>query len=97
LEPRAKQMLERVAEPLVILENESYRQLCRLFQGATTGEEVLRGIEPGTVEFATRAYGVACWSLLRGEEREARAMFQKIADTGPRNAFGCIAAEMELQ
>jgi tetratricopeptide (TPR) repeat protein len=97
LETRAQQMLERVVEPLVILENESYRQLCRLFQGMTTGEEALRNIEPGTVEFATRAYGVACWNLLRGEEREAHALFRRIADTGPRNAFGCIAAEMELQ
>jgi len=96
LDERAKEVVGRVREPLTILENESYRDLCFLFRGERSAEDVLRGIAPGTTDFATRGYGVGCWHLLRAEREAARALFEQIVATGPKNAFGCIAAEMEL-
>ncbi len=96
-ENEAQGLLGDLNEPLTILENESYRQLCLLFRGERTPEQVLGDFQPGTTEFATRGYGVACWQKLRGHEREARELLSRIVGHGPRNAFGCIAAEVDLK
>lgn len=93
---QGKVLLEAVARPMQVIENESYQLLCLMFRGERTGEQVLLDVKPGTTEFATRGYGIACWQRLRGDENAARELLQRIVSSGPRNAFGCIAAEVDL-
>ena len=95
-EAPAGELLDVIARPMKILENESYYQLCLLFRGERTPDQLLQGVKPGSTEFATRGYGIACWWRLRGDERMARELLQQIVASGPRNAFGAIAAEVEL-
>ena len=92
----ARTVLQPVREPLKILENESYRDLCFLLKGELAAENVLGGATPGSTEFATRGYGVACALLLRGDRQAARELFLRIVEAGPKSAFGAIAAEVEL-
>jgi hypothetical protein len=48
------------------------------------------------VDLATYGYGVANWHLYSGEPGRAREIFEKVV-AGPQwNAFGYIAAEVEL-
>lgn len=93
---RARSVLEDLREPLTILENESYRDLCFLLRGERTIEQVMEGVEPGSTEFATRGYGVGATLLLRGQHDAAREWFERVVASGPRNAFGTIAAEAFL-
>jgi tetratricopeptide (TPR) repeat protein len=64
----SSELLAPIHRSMVILENQSYLELCLLLKGESTPESVLLGIESGSTEFATRAYGVACWctATLRG-------------------------------
>ena len=93
---QASELLQAIHEPLKILENESYRQLCSLLRGDLTGEQLLQGVVPGTTDFATRAYGLACWNQFNGHERATLELLERIVAGGPPNAFGTIAAEADL-
>lgn len=93
---QAGALLQRIEGPMTILENESYHQLCLLLKGERAPDQLLRGVTPGTTEHATRAFGVACWHRFRGEQRRAMELLELVAANGPRNAFGCIAAEADL-
>jgi len=93
---QARALLERIEGPMKILENESYHQLCLLLKGERAPDQLLRGVSLGTTDHATRAYGVACWHRFRGEQRRTEEWLELVAANGPRNAFGCIAAEADL-
>lgn len=93
---RARALLEELREPLTILENDSYRDLCFLLRDDLEIGDVMDGVEPGTTEFATRGYGVGAALLLRGQHDAAREWFERVVAAGPRNAFGTIAAEAYL-
>jgi len=92
----AEALIGGLRSPLKVVENESYQLLCLLFRGERTPEQVLEGRQPGSIDFATLAYGIACWQRFRGDERAARELLEKIVASGPRNAFGFIAAEVDL-
>ena len=96
-EAQARELLDRIEGPMTILENESYHQLCLLLKGERASDQVLRGVALGTTDHATRAYGVACWYRFRGEDRRSKELLDLIVVNGPRNAFGCIAAEADLK
>jgi hypothetical protein len=92
----SSELLAPIHRSMVILENQSYLELCLLLKGESTPDSVLLGIESGSTEFATRAYGVACWHRLRGEESAAQGLLLRIIAEGPANSFGCIAAEADV-
>lgn len=93
----ARAVLETTRKPMHVIENESYLLLCQLFYGDKSADDVLRDIKPGTTEFATRGYGVACWKRQGGDRQGADDLLAQIVATGPRNAFGAIAAEADLK
>lgn len=80
-----------------IIENDSYRQLLRLFRGDSEALELLDDVEVGSLGGATLAYGVAMHHLLGGREAEARALMGRILDEPEQwPAFGYMAAEAEV-
>jgi tetratricopeptide (TPR) repeat protein len=78
-----------------ILENHAYYALVQRFQGEVAGD-LLEGLAPEDVAYATTAYGLAAWALCAGRKDEAFAQFRKIVAGTNWAAFGTIAAEAEL-
>lgn len=81
---------------LEVLENFAYWELLRFDAGQLTESELLRGHAPGSVEHATRVYGLAARLHLRGEESQALELLRTIVAQDAAAAFGTIAAEAML-
>ena len=97
----AAAVLEPIHEDMELLENFGYHELCLLFRGQRTRDQVLGstgdGVHTQGVASATIAYGASMHAWFEGEEDEARRLWRSILDTpGATDAFGRIAAEAEL-
>lgn len=93
----AQEVLEPINDGLDVIENGAYLDLLLLFGGERNPEELLgEAGEPGSLGFATLAYGVGVWHLVHGREGEATALFERIVAAGQWPAFGHLAAEAEL-
>jgi len=92
----AAQVLAPIRPTMNILENEGYHALLLHFRGEISREELLKGVVPGTTEFATRAYGAGRKARIDGDGDAAQILFAEVVKTGPMAAFGCIAAEVEI-
>lgn len=79
-----------------LLENHAYRDLLRHFRGELDEVTLMAGVEAGSIEHATRAYGAAVLRLVSGDEAGARERLAAIVAHDPPAAFGSIAAEAEL-
>ena len=96
-EAEARAYLDGLDLSVEVLENQSYRDLLRVFRGELTELQLLGGtVTPFTTEFPTRVYGLALKRLFDGDVDGARARLQVAVDWGPVPAFGRIAAEAEL-
>ncbi len=90
------------AAPLdaLLLENDGYQDLLRLFAAGPdareTAAELLARHPPGSVGAVTLSYGVGAWHLLSGRRDEATKLFRHVADGDGWAGFGFIAAEAEL-
>ena len=77
-----------------VIESGSYLDLLRLYASEGEGEGAP---DPGSLEGATRGYGIGNWKLYNGDTEGALEVFRTIV--GARNqwgAFGYIAAEADL-
>ena len=91
----AAALLAPITAGLDIIEDEAYRSRLLMYKGEKRPEELLGG-NASPLDVATYGYGVANWYLYNGQPAPAREILQKIV-AGPQwNAFGYIAAEVEL-
>jgi tetratricopeptide (TPR) repeat protein len=91
----AAAVLAPITPRLEVLENKAYWNRLLMYKGEKKPEELL-GPKDDPVDLATYGYGVANWHLYNGEMGRAREIFEKVV-AGPQwNAFGYIAAEVEL-
>jgi tetratricopeptide (TPR) repeat protein len=91
----AAAVLAPITTELEVLENKAYWTRLLMYKREKTPEELL-GPRDDPVDLATYGYGVANWHLYNGEPGRAREIFEKVV-AGPQwNAFGYIAAEVEL-
>jgi tetratricopeptide (TPR) repeat protein len=92
----AARILAGVTPELPLLENHAYHALLLHFAGERGTDDVMRDVEPGSVDHATRAYGLASAALFAGApDAEVDARLRDALATGAWAAFGCIAAEAE--
>lgn len=97
----ALEVLERVSADMDLVENFAYQELLLMYKGERTPEEVLEsdaapGPVGGSVDDATRGYGVGAWYLVEGERKKAVKSFKRVVGGKAWPAFGHIAAEAEL-
>jgi tetratricopeptide (TPR) repeat protein len=93
----ARGVLAPIRADMEILENRAYHELLLAFRSERTADQILDGHPPGSVEHATRAYGVGLLHLAAGRRAEASAAWRSILAGGdPPAAFGFLAAEAEL-
>lgn len=90
--------LERIDDDLEIIENDGYYDLLRAFASGAGAEALLAAAEAdrSAVSYPTTAYGAGAWSLVTGDEAQARRIFEEILGSPAVAAFGFIAAEAEL-
>jgi len=95
----AKKLLERITDQMTIVENDSYFNRLKMYQGKLKPEEVLLvsdGLEDADLSLATQGYGVGNWYLYNGDPAKAKEIFEKVTIGNYFSAFGFIAAEAEL-
>ncbi len=93
----AADVIAPITADMEILENTAYHALILFYKGEISESEVLEGIDPETVQYPTRAYGLGNHRLWNGDVDGAREIFQRIVDGDVWAAFGYIAAETELR
>ncbi len=95
----AKKVLAKITDDMKIIENDSYYNRLKMYQGKLKPEEVLivsDGVEDADLSLATQGYGVGNWYLYNGDAAKAKEIFQKVTDGKHFASFGFIAAETEL-
>jgi len=96
----ADAVLRELPAEMQIIENDSYRDLLRVFEGKLRADSVLAAAElsggRSSVSYVTTGYGIATWRLLNGRRGEATDVYRKIVQGSQWPAFGYIAAEAEL-
>jgi hypothetical protein len=81
-----------------VIENHAYHSLALFYKGELSETDLTGSEEPSaTPSNVAIAYGLGNWYLYNGDEDRARAIFEKITETGAGwGGFGYIAAEAEL-
>lgn len=94
----AAELLLQFGRAMNLIENDTYRDLLRMYRGDIPTDSVLTSGPSGemSVTDATAAYGIANWHLYNGRRAEAERIFRRIVAGGQWGAFGYIAAEAEL-
>ena len=92
----AQDNLAAVSADWEMIENDGYFDLLLLFRGDRKLDQVM---PEGTAQLSdvTRAYGVAQWLSLQGQQAKADALLSGILDSRQWAAFAFIAAEADSQ
>lgn len=93
----ADAVLAKITPDLKVTENSPYLDRLLLFKGVKTEDQVAAQMSANALSQSTVGYGVGLWHLLEGRPDRARAYFEKATASDAWQAFGYIAAEIELE
>ncbi|HEY9450806.1 MAG TPA: hypothetical protein VIQ60_13730 [Gemmatimonadaceae bacterium] len=93
----AKQVLAGIPSKMNVIENTAYHRRLLMYKGEIPPDSLLDEKSGDDLQFVTQGYGVGNWYLYNGQREKARAVFERIAESGYWAAFGYIAAEAELK
>lgn len=97
MDAEAEQVLAPFPENTEVIENDSYLQLIRMYQGAQTPEDLIGPDGEESLEGATQGYGIGNWWYYNGDQARALEMFERVVEGDSQwAAFGYIAAEAEV-
>jgi tetratricopeptide (TPR) repeat protein len=93
---QAARALDPIRPDMDIIENHAYHKILLMHKGLVSPDELLRGVDESSLDFATLGYGLGFWYLQKGDRAAATEIFERV-ERGPYwPAFGYIAAEVEL-
>ena len=92
----AARVLDQITPKMDILENASYHRRLLMYKGLEKPEALLDTAKADDTTIATQGYGVGNYYLVTGDTTKAKEVFQKVISGGGWNAFGYIAAEVDL-
>jgi tetratricopeptide (TPR) repeat protein len=92
----AKALLPPITADMQVGENEAYLTALRFYAGAVTEDAAMTPVTKSENRLVTVGYGVATFHLANGDTARACALLKRIADEPNWNAFGVIAAEVDL-
>lgn len=92
----AAALLPSITADLKVGENEAYYTALRFYAGAVTEEAAMTARTDRDNRLVTVGYGIAVKHLADGDTARACALLRRIADESNWNAFGVIAAEVDL-
>ena len=93
----ADELLSQIERRMTIIENNAYHQRLLMYKGLLDAEDLLdeAAVDEGVLE-PTLGYGVANWHLYNGQTEQAKAELIRIVNHPSWDAFGYIAAEVDL-
>lgn len=93
----ADAILAKLTPGIEVGENMAYLDRLLLFKGVKTEEDVAATMTASPLNQSTAGYGVGLWHLLNGRPQKAKEYFEKATQSDTWQAFGYIAAEMEMK
>ena len=93
----ADAILAKLTPGMDVGENAAYLDRLLLFKGVRTEDEVAATLTAAPLNQSTVGYGLGLWHLLNGRPEKARPYFEKATSSDTWQAFGYIAAEIELK
>ena len=95
-EEEARAVLEPIHAEMEIIENDAYHQLCLLYKGLRTVDELTGdGLEESSND--ALVYGLGNQAFHGGDRERAQGIFEWILEHGGWASFGYLAAEADLQ
>jgi tetratricopeptide (TPR) repeat protein len=95
-EKKAKKFLSTVKNDLDLIENKSYYDLIKVYQGNLKSTD-LAGADGDALSNASVLYGLGNWELINGNGKQARVYFERVLSGNQWSSFGYIAAEVEMK
>jgi tetratricopeptide (TPR) repeat protein len=92
----ARALLPEFKADLKVGENEAYYTALRFYGGALGEDAAMTPVTKNENRLVTVGYGVATFHLANGNTSQACPLLRRIADEPNWNAFGVIAAEVDL-
>ncbi len=92
----ARALLPSFTAGMKVGENEAYYTALRFYAGALTEDAAMTPTTKSENRLVTVGYGIATFHLANGDTARACALLKRIADEPNWNAFGVIAAEVDL-
>lgn len=92
----AADLLATMKPDMQLIENEGYYQLLLAFGDTNRLELLIKDEQEDAVQSATRAYGIAMATALRGNQSQSQKMLHQILEGKAWAAFGYLAAEADL-
>jgi len=92
----AKALLPAFTADMKVGENEAYFTALRFYAGAVTEEAAMTPVTKNENRLVTVGYGIAVFQLANGDRARACPLLKRIAEEPNWNAFGVIAAEVDL-
>ena len=92
----AKKLLASVKSDLEIIENKSYYDLLKVYQGKLKSRK-LAGDNGDALSNASVLYGLGNWELINGNETQAKVYFTRVLGGDQWSSFGYVAAEAEMK
>jgi tetratricopeptide (TPR) repeat protein len=93
----ADAILAKLTPGMDVGENAAYLDRLLLFTGVRTEDEVATTLTAAPLNQSTTGYSLGLWHLLNGRPEKAKEYFEKATKSETWQAFGYIAAEMELK
>jgi tetratricopeptide (TPR) repeat protein len=92
---KADSLLAPISQDSVVIENQSYADLCHLYMGWIPVDSLITE-GAGTPSNDAVRYGVANWYLYRGDTIQAKQMMEELVKEKAFTSFGYLAAESDL-
>jgi len=94
-EEEAKLSVEAIKPEMEIIENQTYHQLCLLYKGGISIDQ-MSGEGYSDIMNDAMLYGIGNWYHYNGDKEKAREIFVKILKGNVWASFGYVAAEANL-
>ena len=94
----AQELLNSITDDMAIIENMTYHEILKLYQGKNEPLEMEKRIRSGSsLTNATFAFGLGNYYSINGNEQKAQEIFGLVVNGNQWSSFGYIAAEARLK
>jgi hypothetical protein len=83
---------------MAVIENMTYHEILKLYQGKNDPLEMEKTIRSGSsLTNATLAFGLGNYYSINGKQQKAQEIFELVVNGNQWSSFGYIAAEAQLK
>ena len=94
----AQELLNSITDDMAIIENMTYHEILKLYQGKNEPLKMEKTIRSGSsLTNATFAFGLGNYYSINGNEQKAQEIFGLVVNGNQWSSFGYIAAEARLK